>query len=60
MKNNNKIDFTKFDLEAYVNEFAQIDTKRSRNGDAWFICPFHDENTAQCHVTNQNVSSCHG
>lgn len=60
MKNNDKIDFTKFDLEAYVNEFAQIDAKRSRNGDAWFICPFHDENTASFHVTNKQVYSCHG
>lgn len=62
MTNNRKndIDFTKFDLEAYVNEFAQIDSKRSKNGDAWFICPFHDEKTASFHVTNKQVYACHG
>lgn len=60
MKKNNKIDFKKFDLEAYVSEFATLDSRRSINGDSWFLCPFHDEKTASFHVTDKQVYMCHG
>ena len=42
----NKVDFTKFDLDAYVEQFAKLDSKRSKSGDTWYQCPFHDEDTA--------------
>ena len=55
-----KIDFTKFDLEAYVNEFAERDSRKSRDGDAWYKCCFHDEKTASLHVSDKQAYYCHG
>ncbi len=56
----NKIDFTKFDLDAYVEQFAKLDSKRSKSGDTWYQCTFHDEDTASFHVTDKQVYYCHG
>ena len=55
-----KVDFTKFDLDAYVQQFANLDSKRSRENDTWYVCPFHDEDTASFHVTDKQVYYCHG
>ena len=54
-----KIDFKKFDLEAYISEHITPSSK-SKSGDAWFICPFHDEKTASLHVTDKQIFHCHG
>ena len=56
----NKIDFTKCDLEAYAQEFGDIDSQRSREGDVWMKCLFHEENTPSLHITDKQVFHCHG
>ena len=55
-----KIDFTKFDLEAYVDTKAERDENRSRDGDAWYKCCFHEEKTASLRVSEKQVFYCHG
>ena len=56
----NKIDYSKFDLELYASKFAQIDPDKSKNGDAWFNCCFHEERTASLHVSGKSVFYCQG
>ena len=55
-----KIDFTKFDLEAYVDTKAERDERRSRDGDAWYKCCFHEEKTASLRVSDKQLFYCHG
>ena len=57
---NNKIDYSKFDLEHYVEEFAEKDHSKSKVNEAWFKCCFHDENTASLKVYNKQTWYCHG
>lgn len=56
----NKIEFNKFDLESYVGQYADKDEYKSREGDAWFKCCFHEEKTASLRVSNKQVFYCHG
>ena len=56
----NKIDYSKFDLEHYVEEFAEKDHSKSKTNEAWFRCCFHEENTASLKVYNKQTWYCHG